>query len=298
MRLTVSLAIVLALAVGGLVAYEYQRVPIKSHVVVACSDPKHVGNSIVRNETLPTTVRRKDYSGPLEQHSWNEICKTCRARAEAEATAKHEREEREAKEREEAEQVFGNLEVKFGMTSWAEGPGPRAVQEVTFPPGHDIMPAVSVKNLGQEPISGLRFALKDDDKCLTYRMPEMISFGLDEEDRLAREASNKRKEKLILGALKDLFGRGVPISAGPLNPYGKYSNDIGGFNGDVPLEEPWVFMTKFGPMSTERSINLSTILTLRSDLPGGQDKHFSGYLIYKGVRRQIGTITIHVMYPG
>jgi len=304
MRLTVSLAIVLALAMGGVVAYEYQRVPIKSHVVVTCSDPKHKGNTVIRDEIVPLTVPRKDRSGLLE-HSWSSVCDTCKARNEAEAKAeqaKREREERAAREREEAEKIFENLEVKLGD------------QEISLLPGHEIRPGIIVKNRGQEPISDLRFALKDDDKCLDFAAPDWHAFGLDQQDVLAKEESNRRQIKVLRKAYDDLLSRGVPICVGDtpvysrdriitrLRPYGvhdpyrAYTEDVGRFGGGVLLEKPFVPASGVGDWPPEWIISLYPYLILRADLAGGQDKHFSQYLIYQGVRHYVGTVTIHVMY--
>lgn len=298
MRTGVAIVVGALLLIGfciSMAIYGNQKVVIDQEVRYVCDEPGHQGPRVMKTEmrSIEVARNRARQAAVVEE---SQPCPACAKMAKAEAE-RREREAQEAREKEEAEKIFKNLEVKFGFTSWSSGPGPQIVNEISLTPGHELMPTVSVKNLGQEPISGLRFVIKDDDNCLSYRIPEMVSFGLDEADHLAREASNRKKKKLIVQAFKDLFCRGVPISDGPLNPYGKYSNDVGGFSGDVPLDEPFEYMTKFGPMGApERSINMRTILIVRPDLAPGQDRHFAGYLICKGVRRHIGMVTVHVMY--
>jgi len=312
--IVIGLIVVLVLVVAGVVGYQIQPVTIESKTRVVCKDPEHQGDRFLREKVETISCARKNVERMREREEPTQ-CALCEARATAKSLAeyvqqerakklaeeKKEREERLAREREEAERLFSTLEVEFGP------------QEVSLLPGHDIMPKVSVKNRGKEPISDLRFVLEDEDKCLVSVMPDWHAFGLDEKDLRAKEESNKRFNEVLRKAFNDLFGRGVPICVGDLSitgsrhsttlrpygvhdPYRAYTEDVGGFSGYVQLEKPFIPVTGVGEWPPVWTIQLSPHLILREGLAGGQDKRISGYLIYKGTRRRIGTLTVHVMY--
>jgi hypothetical protein len=188
----------------------------------------------------------------------------------------------------EADKLFSTLEVEFG-----DGGSSR---EFRMRPGQSFMPGVTVRNRGTQPMGALKFALQDDEHCLTTAIPAKYELGgVNNNDMQVRHRSYLEHRRLVAKAVKDLLGSGVTVVKN-LPPFGNYSQAVGMFNGWVLLDRPYIPMTGFGPLPAEDRVCVNDELVLRPDTTAGQDKHVSGYLIYQGHRHPIGTITIHVQY--
>jgi len=283
MRLTVSLAIVLALAMGGLAAYEYQRVPIKSHVVVTCSDPKHKGNTVIRDEIVPLTVPRKDRSGLLE-HSWSIVCDVCRARNEAEAKAKakaeqakREREEREAREREEVSRIARSLVTRFRINGG---------KEASVRPGGGVYFDLNVENQGTEPISGLRILIRP------ARYLKLIRGYLFYNPKF--DGRDARRFRLMTTTGSPIYDERGGATLFPANS-SYYKGNTGIWTTGSNLARGIGFMNVDDAVKGGQEADLGG-LVLSPSLTPGQDIVFEGLLLYKGHKILLGTLIVHVMY--
>lgn len=182
-----------------------------------------------------------------------------------ERTAARERQREEAlrKSRAEAESAFSTLNVEsFGVNRYFYN----NTKETQCPPGAVLYLNAEVHNMSSQPITGLRLKIEPWGKY--FDIGDASSYG--SSDRAA--ASQRFAEMGRFGVL--LCGRDKKS----LLPFAdKY------YQSDAAV---W------------HSQDTCFSLRLKPSVAPGQDISITGYLIYKGQRKEIGVLTIHVTHDG
>ena len=271
----VLVVILTIVAVIGVQVYQSQPVEVKAKTQVLCSDSKHRGNPLIREYEKNLSVARRRAQKATNRTEY-EVCTTCLLRQQAEKRA--------VKERAEAEEVTRHLKWSFGFL----GQFGQRPNEIKLSPGRGISFELYVKNHSSEPISDLRVIIQPAEYL---GLQPNQSMGPNRFDRLMID-ENKRNDREDARQLKRMTTTGLPIY------------DTSGKNVIFPSNHPyyreneahWIAGFRlFGDPGKNAWFHGNLILN--ANLKPGQDVYFQGYLVLKGQKIPLGTLTVHVMYP-
>lgn len=254
------------------VYYQSMPVEVKIGERIVCSDPGHQGNRVLKNTVKTIEVPRKEAGNykVIEKEIVCPVCQERRREEEKQVKIRQEREEREARERAEVEEIMRNLEVKFGLNGSVWGTSEKyLIGEASLRPGQEIGFGFYIKNNSPNPIEESLRVLVEPGAYLRIQTPEEYYgpfwngwAGVDHVQTYA-----PKFKKLVTSGLK-ICDRVYPYDS----PYYPKFRAVG-----WSTYEMW--------------------LALKKSVKPGQDIHFNGYIIIKGHKIPVGTVTVHVMYP-
>ncbi len=250
----------------GVQVYDNQMVPTMKKIQVVCDDPKHQGNRVVLTDEKPTIAKRKDARHEIVEVQRTSACLQCQKRKEQEFQI--------ARSRAETDDLIRHLDYHFAFElAFAT----EYVREKSLPPGGGITFHVDVKNKGSSVIEGLRFIVQPVSYLYLTPFREVSVF-----DRALHDV-HVGYDKKDAALLKNLTTTGLAVC------------DYQGRSKLFPQGNPY-YPENVGYCDT--AFMLRGRLALSPKLQPGQDVQFQGYLIYKNKKIPLGTLTVHVMYPG
>lgn len=273
MRIRIVIAVVILLiAAVGIVYYELSGVHVQTGRVIECVDASHVGDVVLGREIKTLWVPRKD-RGDYAVAKESTVCPACQARRDEEAQrAEIERQKQIAQERKsaEAQRVIDALSV-------SEFKAKGHSNEAKVAPGERVSFFAQGKNSGSAPLRGVRLKIEPWEDYLDYGDPD--AWGMRSPSEVSRWRNNFR----------EMSSKGLLV-------VGQNGETLLPSNSQYYRSDRWDWWSMDGSNSGAVGDGIA-FLRLKHSVKPEQDIKFTGYVVFNGVKKPIGTVIFHVVHP-
>jgi len=279
-RLIVGIVLIVVIA-ASIIGYEYHSVPVTAGTIVQCSDSRHQGEKVLSKDVRNLSVHFFDKEKYEVETSFI-VCDACRIRNEKEEEQANilrlQKEEadkiqsQEKQERSEAESIIRNIKlsefivINDRSTNW---------QDNKFSPGGPVRFIISIRNMNNMPISGLKFKIEPWGTVFSDEGPNHDSGSL------ATDEQNNNKLKSILARnFNSMETSGLPI-------VGKNNKSLLPYNSPVYTSEEW--------NNTFSGDDFKTLISIKKSCREGQVIPFKLYFLYRGQKIEAGSFNLSIV---